>query len=301
MSDMKNINYRKCRKKDLLPAVKLIGTSLNHLRIQTGKKPWRRRLKKTPPWFKHLLCTDPETFYCARQGDKLIGFAGAVIRGKQWYLAYLFVHPRYQDKGIGKRLLEKIWRRQKGMSHSLCTFAFNVQAVGIYSKFGMAPLCSLPMLKAKPGKLKELFPTGLKIIDTHTKADIDWINRLEKKIRGYPHPQEWKYWSSSDLHKLYIFKHNSRRVGYGMISHGFQIAPVGVISEDYLIKATIETIRLTKPKKGENIIIWCPANNIKLYTFLIDIGFRLTEVEIFMADRSYPDWQRYIPANLAVI
>ncbi len=273
---MKKISYRKCRRKDLMLALRLVGTSINHLRRRTGKEPFRVRVTKIPPWFVHLLGTDPDTSYCAWCDDKLVGFAVAVVRGKQWYLAYLFVHPRWQDKGVGNKLLGKVWRDGRNMTHSLCTFAFNMRAVGLYSKFGMAPLCNLPWMQAEPEKLKKIEPTGLKVIDTCSRADIKWINGLESKIRGYPHSAEWNFWKKSDRHKLYLFKNRGRRIGYCLIVEDNWIAPLGVVSKNYMTRAMAEALRLVKPKKGAKVSLWCPTQNIDLYRFLIGIGLYIS-------------------------
>ncbi|MCD6162807.1 MAG: GNAT family N-acetyltransferase [candidate division Zixibacteria bacterium] len=157
---MNKIIYRKCKTKKLLPAIRLMSASINHLRRQTGKEPFRWQINETPPFVVHLQKTDSDTFYCAYSGDRIVGFAGAIVRGRQWHLAWLFVHPKYQDKGIGRKLLDKVWRDGRNMTHSLCTFAFNTQAIGLYSKFGMAPLSSLPWMKADPAKMKPIKATG---------------------------------------------------------------------------------------------------------------------------------------------
>ena len=86
-----------------------------------------------------------------------------------------------------------------------------------------------------------------------------------------------------------------------MIINKSLIAPVGVISEKYMIDAVTEAVRLTRPDKKTKVSIWCPTLNYKLYRYLIEIGFRVEELEIFMSDRPYPDWSRYVPATLAVL
>jgi len=86
-----------------------------------------------------------------------------------------------------------------------------------------------------------------------------------------------------------------------MILNNIGIAPVGVVSRKYMIDVMTEMIRLAKPKPGKKIMLWCPTLNIELYRYLIKIGFRASEMEIFMADTPYPDWQRYVPATLAVL
>jgi predicted acetyltransferase len=297
---MKNIKviYKPCRKQDLIPSFKMIRTSLNHLRKNTGKGVLRYRLRKLTE-VEHLYKSNHKTFWCAWAGKNIVGFAAALMRGKQWYLGFLFVNPKYQDKGVGHKLLEKVWRDEPGMVHSLATFAYNMQAVGIYGKFGMAPLCTLPMMEAKPDKLILLEPSGLKRRIKITKADIDWINALEKKIRGYGHPQEWKFWTKYDATDIYLFEHKGRRVGYSMVYKGGGIAPAGAISNDYLTRVIAETLRIIKPAKN-SFRICCPTHNINLYRFLLASGFRLTEMDLFLSDKPYPDFQRYVPAQLAI-
>jgi GNAT superfamily N-acetyltransferase len=299
---MQKIEYRKCRKQDLIPAARLMRSTNHHLRRQAGLKikPWPVGSRPSP-LLARFWETDGDTMYCAWKKDKLVGFAGAYVNGKQWYLAWLFVHPSMQDKGVGRKLLEKVWRDGKGMTHALCTFAYNPQAIGIYSKFGMAPLCDLPWLKADPNKIKKLEPTDLEVSDKPTIADIKWLHQLETKIRGYAHRDHWNVWLKNDPFKLYIFRKAGKRVGYSMITRKIFIAPLGVIDQKYMIDVMTESIRLLEPKKNEMMSLWCPTLNMPLYLFLIDLGFRIDEMEIFMSDTPYPDWNRYVPATLALI
>lgn len=292
------IIYKPCRKQDLLPAFKMIRTSLNHLRKSTGKEIHRYRLRKLYE-VEHMYSTDKKTFWCAWAGKNIVGFAAALQRGKQWYLGFLFTHPKYQDKGVGRRLLEKVWREGPGMTHSLSTFAYNMQAVGIYGKFGMAPLCTLPVMEAKLDKLVLLEPSGLKARMELTNEDYAWINKLESKIRDYSHPQEWKFWRKFEMSQKYIFENKGKRVGYSMVYKGGGIAPAGAISNDYLTKVIAETLRLAKPEK-KSFRVCCPTHNINLYRFLLASGFRLSEMDLFLSDRPYADFQRYVPAQLAI-
>jgi GNAT superfamily N-acetyltransferase len=294
-----NIIYKPCRKQDLLPAFKLIRASMNHLRKSTGKTPVRFRIRRNAE-VEHLFSQDKKTFWCAWAGNKIIGFTGALIRGNQWYLAFLFVHPRYQDKKIGRELLSRVWKDAPGLSHSLSTFSYNMQAVGIYSRFGMAPICALPIMELKLDKLNKPEPSGLKIITKPTKADIDWINRLEEQIRGYSHPQEWRFWSKNDKFQILIFKEKGKRVGYSMIHKEWGvIAPAGAVSNKLLKKVIADTFGFSGPKI-KSLRICCPAQNIGLYRFLINRGFRLLEMDVFMSDKAYVDFQRYVPAQLAI-
>jgi GNAT superfamily N-acetyltransferase len=300
------ISYRRCRKKDMLPSVRLVLSSLDDIRVRTGKEPMDRRVQRVPGFFDHLLRTDRDTFYCAWRRARLVGFAGAIVRGKQWYLAWLFVHPRYQDRGIGRKLLEKVWRDRQGMSHSLVTMTYNVGAVGLYGRFGMVPETLITLMGTPRDRLKVPKPTGLEIAEQVRASDLAWINALEREIRGYPHPSEWRYWHGSDKHRILLFRRGRSRIGYSMISLGTGICPVAAARRRDLRDVLAETLRIAarppkKERKPGKLIIFLPEEQKSIYTFLLDSGFRNREMLVFMSDHSYPDFRRYIPASPAVL
>ncbi len=296
-----DIVYRPCRQNDLVPAIKLVLRSLNHLRRATGKKPIRPRLKKIPPLWSHLFRTDRPRFWSAWHKGKMVGFTAALQRGKQWYLAYLFVDPRYQDRKIGGFLLEKVWRDGPGYTHSLATFSFNMKAVGLYSQFGLTPICGFPMMTAVRSKLRLDKKPALTAKKPIGRSDLKWIIALEKKIRGYQRPQEWGFWKNQENFTINLFRDGRRNVGYSLVSDEGLIGPAGAISGKYLLQVIDSSIKTCPPKKGREFYLWCPATNMKLYRFLIEKGFRCQEMELFMSDKDYPDFSRYVPAMLALL
>ena len=295
-----SIQIRRAREKDILPAMVMVMNTFNHLRKKHSMKPVKFQLNELPPVQKHLYETDGKTAWCAWRGNKIVGFTQALNRRNQWYLAYLFVDPSVQDKGVGRKLLDKVWRDGMNVTHALCTFSYNMQAVGIYSQFGMAPLMTLAWLGGKPNKIKMPRPTGLSVSDKLTIEDIRWINRLEAKIRGYARPEEWEFWTTHEHFAPYILRDKGKRVAYGLIYKKMGIGPVGAINNKNTVKATAELIRRADPPKKEDMSVWAPTQNLALYQFLIKSGFRLGEVTVFMADKPYADFQRYLPTHLAI-
>jgi predicted acetyltransferase len=295
-----SVQIRRTREQDLLPAFRMVMKSFNHLRKKHSMKPVKVQLAELPPVQKHLYATDGERSWCAWKGNKIVGYTHALLRGKQWYLAYLFIDPSLQDKGVGRKLLEKVYIKKPGMTHALCTFSFNMQAVGIYSQFGMAPIQGLAWLGRQKEKITIPRPTGLRASTDLSKADLQWIMRLERKVRGYDRASEWKFWMENEHFEPYIFRDKGKRVAYGLLYKKMGIGPVGAIDNSYTVKATAELIRRANPGKKEEISVWAPTQNIALYQFLIKSGFRLGEIAVFMADKSYTDFQRYLPTHLAI-
>lgn len=295
-----DIAYRPCRKSDLGKALRLIIRSLNHLRPSTGKKPIRPRWNGIPPGWLHLFAIDKKLFWTAWHSKKLVGFAAALIRDKQWYLSYLFVHPRYQKQKVGRKLLEKVWRDGPGFSHSLATFAFNMQAVGLYSQYGLVPISGLPMMIGKRSQLKPVLDDGLILKKSARREDLIWINVLGKKVRGYQRPHEWEFWKKQNDVTINVFYDGRKRVGYNVVFDDGLIGPAGAVSNDYLERVIISTIKSCSPKKSREYRLWCPSANMRLYRSLIKIGFRCQEMELFMSDKDYADFSRYVPAPLAI-
>ncbi len=301
------IHYRRCRRSDLAPAAEMIIASMNALRRRTGKELIARHpIRRVSPMFLHLYGRDPEYFSCAWHRGRVVGFAGAVNRGRQWYLAWLFVHPRYQGRGVGRRLLERVWRDGPGVTHGLCTFSYNVQAVSIYSRFGLNPRAIIHMMRAPVAMLKLPPHAGLTAQEGLARGDAAWIHGLEREIRGYPHPPEWGYWSRSDDYRIYVFRRRGRRVGYGVVNTMGEIAPVGAATPRDFAAVSREMVRLAAERpfgrnvKSPQVQIFCPTANAENYQMLLHAGLRNLEVLLFLADADYGDFSRYLPASLAI-
>ena len=138
---MSKIIIRQPRKEELHNALKLIINTANDLRVKSGRKPWESNIPEVPLLHYHLYRTDYDGYWAAFAEHKMVGFGAALLRGKQWYLAYLFVDPKYQSKGLGRAILERCleYGRGKADSFALATFPYNETALALYSSFGMMP------------------------------------------------------------------------------------------------------------------------------------------------------------------
>lgn len=300
MARSSQIVYRPTRTHDLVPAAKMILQSINALRNHTGKTVIKRPVRQAPPLAVHLYKTNPGLSFCAWRGNHVVGFVLAVLRGKQWYLADLFVHPKFQDQKVGKQLMERVWRSAPGMTHALATFGYNMQAVGLYSSYGLAVLEPMALMAAKSDQLNRPESTGLTVASRNSRDDIDWIHALESRIRGYAHPTEWEYWLHKPNFKLSVYRDGSRRVGYCLCSNDGILGPAGGISNENLRRVVTETLASTNLEDKQLLRTFCPTTNVSLYRLLLDCGFRLRELTVFMSDTRYGDFQKYLPADLSV-
>lgn len=147
-------------------------------------------------------------------------------------------------------------------------------------------------------------PTGLQASPVG-RGDMAWIHDLERRIRGYTHRPEWRFWRAEGNFRISVFRHRGKRIGYSMIGKGGGIAPVGAISPRLQQKVLAETLRLASeawPKNAAKmrLVVTCPQTQRENYRLLLDAGFRNLEILLFMSDTPYADFRRYLPATLAV-
>ena len=302
-----NISVRRLKKTDTIKSNKLVMDTINQLRKEHNLYPYpfpeKRRRNKL---MIHLIDTDPAGSYGAFVGNKMIGYSSAMVRDGQWYLAFLFVDPKYQGRGIGKRLLKRsliITKDEEIHTHSLATFAYNAHAVALYTAFGFHPIESLPMMvwRARKGKQVRRIRNDyhFRIINIDNYEQIEVLNRLDKKNRGIYRPEEHKFWIDLDTAKGYLFYDGRKLAGYSQIIRDEIIAPVNVTRPEYLVPVLSEMINLhRKPDEG-GIVLWVPGRRGDVMEFLMKHDFKVEELEILMSDRMFFNLDCYLPANLA--
>ncbi len=299
---MPKLTIRKPHREEFLQIMKLIIKSANDLRARSGRKPWDSVAVDVPPLSYHLYETDPDGHKCAYYDNKIVGFSASIMRGKQWYLGYLFVDPSFQLKGIGRKLLDHAFAygNDKADSHALCTFPYNETALALYSSFGMMPTSPILEMQKTFGKTDDLSPTDLRMEEDNTLRSMAIINRLEKEIRGYQHFVDWKFFARDPRHKIYQFYDKTKWVGYSVIFNNRLIAPIGSIEPQYLPDIVTESYRLLHKSGAEFCYMWAGGTNALLYQRLKSHGFRINEMSIILSTKPYGDYSRYCPAHLAI-
>ena len=83
-----------------------------------------------------IALTNCETVFTAWDNDTLVGLINAIDDGELTaYVHYLCIQPEYQNKGIGKELLERVKEKYKDYLH-LFLIAENEPLIKYYEKNG---------------------------------------------------------------------------------------------------------------------------------------------------------------------
>lgn len=83
---------------------------------------------------------DPRNITLVHKDKQLVGYSHVEDRGGELFIRMLIVHPQYQGKGIGKKLLESVIRSslEKSRPIRLEVFKINNKAKEYYERHGFS-------------------------------------------------------------------------------------------------------------------------------------------------------------------
>jgi GNAT superfamily N-acetyltransferase len=155
---------------------------------------WRRHaLSWSPPPFdawsatqRHLLAQDGERSFVALDGERLVGFGAALVRGDAWFLSALFVSPEYQGRQIGRELLDRVW---SGEYRCRMTITDSIQPVSttIYARRGLIPTTPILSLSGSP---RCDLPADLEAVSTEPDA----LTTLDRAAYGFGRDADHRFW-----------------------------------------------------------------------------------------------------------
>jgi ribosomal protein S18 acetylase RimI-like enzyme len=276
-----------------------------------------RRLNQ--PWFAgdleplrrllaHCLTTDPERFVVAVAGDapdRIVGFGEATVRGDVWFLGMLFVLPKFQGAGVGRRLLEAIL--PAGEPVRLATATDSVQPISnaLYPKYGMVPRLPLFNFVGRPDRPEAFgeLPSGVTIVEgvaeTAERDDAD-IAAIDEAILGHARPADHAFLVSERRCRFLARSDQGDALGYGYIAPSGRFGPVAAV--DPALLAPLVGQLVTSVRAPGAYASWIPGAAEDLFVALLRAGFRLESFPaLFLWDRPIGDFSRYVPINLALI
>ena len=127
-------------------AARIIVVALNDLLARQNRPPVAGTGKAMAPVLAHLARTDPERFWVAAEGERIVGFGSAWTRSELRFLSGLFVLPGWQGHGIGRGLLDRALDpdRSAAGTKAVISSAANPVSNRLYAQRGMYPL--IPVL-----------------------------------------------------------------------------------------------------------------------------------------------------------
>lgn len=253
---------------------------------------------------------DPSASFAAKIQGKLAGTNFGTNWGRVGFFGPLTVHPKYWDRGIGKRLMEPIMDlfSRWGTTHAgLFTFAQSQKHVGLYQRFGFWPrflsaIMSKPVTKAE-GSSAQLFS---ELPADEREAALKTANEMTGEIfDGLSVQSEIKAIANQNLGDTVLLWTDSKLVALGVCHCGagteagpdtcyikFGAARPGPIATANFARLLAACETLAFQRGLSKLVAGVNTARIEAYQQMLAIGFRTDFQGVEMHQPNEPGYSR---------
>ena len=246
----------------------------------------------------HLLGTDPESCYVADDHGRIIAFGVVLRRGADAFLSFLFVEPAWQNRRVGRAVLDAcIVGAGEGVERlSTCAEANQPVSTGLYAKLGMAPRTPLYLIRGSlPDDALPTIPESVRRRPVTAEA----VAGFDRALLGYERPADHAFWARERTGALFTDEAGTV-LGYGYAHRSGRIGPVAALEPSYLPSFVGYLVRLTDVLEGRQLVVPGPASTILVP--LLQAGLIIDGTPaIHCAEGPGPRFDRYIPMSYALL
>jgi GNAT superfamily N-acetyltransferase len=310
-------DFRPARPDELAACAGIWRTAVNDYIGRIAQPEIPDDLSNLTTLYVHLRGTDPERFVVATRPDaaapgdeRIVGFAAAVVRGRQWFLSMLFILPEEQGMGLGRALLGQVLP-PAGSGLALGTATDSAQPISnaLYSTYGIVPRVPLLHLIGDvrfPAALPAL-PPGLTAVSFEEVAAgtpggaghrelADTINRLDLASAGFEHPEDHRFLRIGGRRGFLYRDSTGTAVGYGYTSEIGRVGPVAALDSGHVAPILGDLMRAVQPRGA--FAVWVPGTAGSVVTMLLAAGLRLEAFPLLLCwDEPVADLTRYLPIS----
>jgi GNAT superfamily N-acetyltransferase len=309
------VSCRPARPDELATCGAIWRTAINDYIVPLGQGPIPDEVNPATRLFIHLQSTDPERFVVAAvpdgSGERVIGFASAIVRERLRYLSMLFVLPGYQGAGLGRELLGRVLPEDGVADAVRATATDSAQPISnaLYALSGIVPrvpLLSLTGLVHRPESFGEL-PSGIVPLAFDEIAGgpaggqghamlVDAIDALDRELLGVAHPVDHRF-LRTESRKGWLYRGpNGDPVGYGYAGEAGRVGPVAVRDAALLAPVLGHLTSAVVPRGAFAMWVAGPADRALVPS--LQAGFRLDQFPVLLCwDRPFADFSRYLPIS----
>ncbi len=250
-----------------------------------------------------LLASDAQSVIVARHREEIVGMAAVQIQLPHAHIAFFFVHPDAQNRGVGRQLLERIRAVivESGADVTTLASSRDPKAWQRYLRFGLHPgLPQMPFRAVKP-----TFPTtppassGF-VIRPFTPDDLDRVAALDRVVRGADRRDRIAQWLADGSDGVVVRDAQDQIAGYALLtqqeSHG-QIGPVVARSAQHfplLLDLILHQAGTTPGQRNRPWRIDFSARNHQAIGPLLDAGFSAENLVNWFESAPVGQWDRYV-------
>jgi GNAT superfamily N-acetyltransferase len=250
---------------------------------------------------------DNQLVLVARGDTGVTGMAALAIDPPHAHIAFLFVLPKSQNKGVGRILLEALREQIDARGASVITLASSrdPKAWQRYMRFGLRP--GPPLLPFRAST--PVFPVTVTDhpryqVRSVQEGDLELIARIDRPVRGADRRDRISGWLDDGATGSIVFERSTGEpVAYGLVSldqHCGQVGPVAALHVDAFPMALQAALVEAGAKVNSRQLPWkvdFSARNHDAIPILLDAGFSLDTIVNWFESGPVGQWDRYIFRN----
>jgi GNAT superfamily N-acetyltransferase len=289
---------REARAADVPALLAVYDEAIDDLDDRRGRPRQPRNAAALGQLLEHLLTTDPASSIVADDHGRVVAFGIILTRQGDAFLAFLFVAPAWQARGLGRAVLAEC-RRGAGVVGRLstCAEADQVISTGLYASLGLAPREPIYVVR---GVLDErrlpALPAGWR---SRPIVAIE-VAALDRELLGYERPIDHAFWELSGRRGWIYEDGGGALVGYGYAQPSGRLGPVAAVEPATLPYLLGHLARGVPVLEGRQALV--PGSAGTALQPLLAAGMRLDGTPaVYCAERPGPRLDRYLPMSFALL
>ena len=296
-----SIICRPAEPEDIPRAVAIRALASSEVRKKYGYGSKRKEEAFTPDSFYAFSVEhEPEGFWVAEEGDHIVGMMISWVRGAFWFLSYLFVAPEYQDRKVGRYLLDAAMQNgssDKVSNRALVTYAYNTASIGLYMKCNMFSREPVYKMVGSTHFIRSRDPKNLPVEATQigqSKESFKTLSSIDRRVLGFSRGRHHEFFLQRTDGSGYLVKKSGDVLGYAYIWDDGQIGPLAVSAEENFAVVLEASLSLVASKNTDQVSLLVPGSNTLAVTTALKHKFRVREPYILMATNPFGTWSQYL-------
>jgi GNAT superfamily N-acetyltransferase len=296
---------------DIVPAAHVYQAAAEALSDQLrARNPWTNAearaedLQQAIRVLSTLHQSDDNSVLVARDEGEVVGLAAVQIQPPHAHIAFFFVQPHAQNKGLGRRLLARVREviDESGATVTTLASSRDPRAWQRYLRFGLHPgPPQLPFRAEVP-----LFPIVPPASDVYTVRalgpdEVDLIAALDVEVRGADRRDRLAEWLAGEGGGWLVQDRGSGEpVGYAMVTMGTNCGQIGpVVAQSpaafpFVLEVALYRAGLVANPHKRPWRIDLSARNTMAITPLLNAGFSAENLVNWFESEPVGYWDRYV-------
>lgn len=260
-------------------------------------------LRQATAALQHLYELNDRSVVVARDGARVVGMAAVQIQPPHAHIAFFFVHPAAQGKGIGRRLLERLKMVIAEKNGTVVTLAASrdPRSWQRYLQIGLQPGPPLLAWRASHPTFPLRMPehTGLQIRSA-TIDDLAAIAGLDRMVRGADRRSDLADWLRDGSNMSLYDRVSGDIEGFGFVSTRHQHCQIGPVAARSLARFPMVldlALHLAHLHPNPRRLPWrvdVSARNVASATPLLQAGFSVEAMPIWFESGPVGQWDRLV-------